>query len=104
MRIDKLLWYLRFAKTRDIAQQMAEDGHIRLNGRRVERAHQRISTGDVLVLPLPQGVRVIEVLGLPNRRGPAEEAQTLYRVLDAAAKLSIAALNSNDADKGDLQP
>jgi len=39
VRIDKLLWFLRLAKTRGVAQAMAEEGHIRVNGRRVDRAH-----------------------------------------------------------------
>jgi len=104
MRIDKLLWFLRLAKTRTIAQTMAETGHIRLNGRRVERAHQKIAPGDVLVVPLTQGVRVIEILTLPNRRGPAPEAQSCYRVLDEARGFPIAAPDSNLAAKGDLQP
>lgn len=100
MRIDKLLWFLRFARSRAVAQAMAEEGHIRLNGRRIDRAHQKIAAGDVLVLPLPSGVRVVEILGLPSRRGPAPEAQALYRVLDGAANLSIAAANANHTDKG----
>lgn len=104
MRIDKLLWFLRFAKTRPIAQAMAEDGHIRLNGRRIDRAHQKVAPGDVLVLPLPAGVRVIELLVLPARRGPAPEAQACYRVLDGAAGLPIAADESNHAATEDLQP
>jgi ribosome-associated heat shock protein Hsp15 len=91
VRIDKLLWFLRFTKTRPLAQEMAEDGHIRLNGRRVERSAQRVGTGDVLVLPLHGGVRVIEVLTLPSRRGPASEAQECYRVLDAGGSNPIAA-------------
>lgn len=93
MRLDKLLWYLRFAKTRPIAQAMAEEGHIRLNGRRVDRSAQRIGVGDVLTLPLPLGVRVIEVLALPERRGPASEAQGCYRALDAGVTNPIAAGN-----------
>ena len=104
MRIDKLLWYLRLAKTRIIAQAMAEEGHIRLNSRRVERAHQNVSAGDVLTLPLPSGVRVIELLALPHRRGPAPEAQSCYRVLDEGGAFPIAAANRNDAAEGDLQP
>lgn len=81
MRLDKLLWYLRFAKTRPLAQALAEEGHIRLNGRRVERSAQGVRVGDVLTLPLGPGVRVIEVLSLPERRGPASEAQACYRAL-----------------------
>lgn len=104
MRIDKLLWFLRFAKTRPLAQAWAEEGHIRLNGRRIERAHQKVGPGDVLVLPLPAGVRVIEMLALPARRGPASEAQACYRVLDVTAGLPIAAHESFDAATEDLQP
>lgn len=104
MRIDKLLWFLRLAKTRGIAQGLAESGHIRLNGRRVERAHQKVGSGDVLVIPLPGGVRVIELLSLPTRRGPAPEAQACYRTLDEPQNIPIAAANRNAAAKGDLQP
>ena len=82
MRIDKLLWFLRFARSRSIAQAMALAGHVRLNGKRVDKAHQQVSAGDVMTLPLPRGVVVIEVLTLPDRRGPAREAQSCYRVLD----------------------
>jgi ribosome-associated heat shock protein Hsp15 len=97
MRIDKLLWYLRFAKTRTIAQAMAEEGHIRLNGRRIDRAHQKVAAGDVLTLPLGSGARIVELLVLPQRRGPAAEAQGCYRMLDEAGAFPIAAPNRIDA-------
>lgn len=99
-----MLWFLRFAKTRAIAQAMAEAGHIRLNGRRIERAHQKIATGDILVIPQGHGVRVIEIILLPARRGPAPEAQSCYRTLDEGGNFPIAAPNRNTAAKGDLQP
>jgi ribosome-associated heat shock protein Hsp15 len=89
-RIDKLLWFLRFAPTRSLAQDWVADGHIRLNGRRIDRASTAIRVGDVLVLPLRSGVRVIEILALPNRRGPATEAQGCYRVLDAIGQPPLA--------------
>lgn len=91
MRVDKLLWFLRFVKTRPLAQTMAEQGHIRANGRRVERAAHKICVGDIMVLPLPSGVRCIEILALPNRRGPAAEVQRCYRTLDAGSSNPIAA-------------
>jgi len=91
VRIDKLLWFLRFTKTRPLAQALAEAGHVRLNGRRVERSAQGVQVGDVLVLPLHAGVRVVEILALPARRGPASEAQACYRALDGGAEISIAA-------------
>jgi len=104
MRIDKLLWYLRLAKTRSIAQAMAEEGHIRLNSRRIDRAHQKVVAGDILTLPLAPGVRVIELVTLPHRRGPAPEAQSCYRVLDETRAFPIAAPNRNETAEGDLQP
>jgi ribosome-associated heat shock protein Hsp15 len=104
MRVDKLLWFLRLAKTRQIAQAMAEAGHIRLNGRRVDRAHQQVATGDILTLPTGQGIRVIAVVALPPRRGPAIEAQSCYRELDVAKDFPLAAPQSNTAAEGDLQP
>jgi len=104
MRIDKLLWFLRFAKTRTIARDMAMDGHIRVNGRRIERAHQSIAIGDILTIPLGKNVRVIELIQLPGRRGPASEAQSCYRMLDEARSFPIAAANRNQFEKGDLQP
>jgi ribosome-associated heat shock protein Hsp15 len=91
MRIDKLLWFLRLARTRSAAQTLVGEGHIRLNGKRVERTAQAVAPGDVLVLPLPHGVLAIEVVVLPARRGPASEAQSCYRVLDERAANPIAA-------------
>lgn len=95
MRIDKLLWFLRLAKTRSAAQLLVGEGHIRLNGRRIERTAQGVAVGDVLVLPLGQGVTVIELTAMPVRRGPAAEAQGCYRVLDAGGGNPIAAGNNN---------
>lgn len=94
MRIDKLLWYLRLARTRSQAQALVGEGHVRLNSRRVERGAQEIRTGDVLVLPLPKGVTVIELLAVPARRGPAAEARACYRVLDEQGPMPIAAANN----------
>ena len=104
MRIDKLLWFLRLARSRPLAQAMAADGHIRLNGRRVDRAHQKVAVGDVLTVPLANSVRVIELLALPVQRGPAPQAQSCYRVLDGAADFPLAPAVRNDSAQRDLQP
>lgn len=84
MRLDRLLWFLRFARTRSAAQRWIAEGHIRRNGERVVRQDQAIAVGDVLTLPLRSRVLPIEILALPTRRGPATEARTGYRPLDAA--------------------
>lgn len=95
MRIDKLLWFLRFAASRSLAHDWVLDGHIRLNGRRVERPSAAIKPGDILTLPLPRRVTVIVILALPTRRGPATEAQACYRTLDDPAANPIAAAENN---------
>ncbi|HTN15015.1 MAG TPA: S4 domain-containing protein [Sphingomonadaceae bacterium] len=90
MRIDRLLWFLRFAKSRALAQKWVGEGHIRRNGTRVVRLDQAIAAGDVLTLPLRNRVAVIEILSLPSRRGPPEEARSCYRELDASGTIAIA--------------
>lgn len=104
IRIDKLLWFLRLVKTRERAQAWVGEGHIRLNGRRVERQSQAVVPGDVLVLPMPAGVRVIELAAIPARRGPAPEAQSCYRVLDETRAFPIAANPISDFNEGDPPP
>jgi len=82
MRIDTLLHRLRFSKTRGLAQGWIAQGHIRLNGERLVRQDRRVAVGDVLTLPLAARVAVIEICELPERRGPAAEAQACYRALE----------------------
>lgn len=77
-RIDRFLWFARLAKTRSVAQAMCEQGHIRLDGRRIERAHAAVRPGNVLSLMAHGRVRVLRIEKLPSRRGPASEAATLY--------------------------
>ncbi len=90
MRIDKLLWQLRLTKTRGLAQALVNEGHVRRNGARVLRASQDVAAGDTLTVPLPGGVKVIELTSLPTRRGPAAEAQACYRALDPHGQSAIA--------------
>ena len=78
MRADKWLWHARFFKTRTLATRLAAAGNIRINGQKQSRAAARLRIGDVLTFPLNQHVRVIEVVALSTRRGPAVEAQALY--------------------------
>lgn len=89
MRLDLFLWYARFAKTRSAAQAIAEAGTLRLDGRRVERAHVAVRVGSVLTFPLHDRVRAIRVAALPHRRGPAPEAQQCYAPLDPAAPKGV---------------
>jgi ribosome-associated heat shock protein Hsp15 len=103
MRIDKLLWFLRLARTRSAAQAMAASGHLRINGRRVERAHQKVVAGDCLTVPVHGAVRVLRIGNLPQRRGCATEARACYEELDAQGEKPIAALSEPNLERGFLQ-
>lgn len=94
MRLDLLLVRLRFAKSRTVAQRWIEESHIRCNSARVTRVQHPVVQGDVLTLPVGRHVLVIEILALPERRGPASEAQSCYRKLDARASIAIAGAQS----------
>ena len=84
IRLDKLLWFLRFARSRSLAQAVVAAGHIRLDGRRITRSSCAVHVGQTLVLPVGERIEVVRLLALPVRRGPAAEARACYRSLDAA--------------------
>lgn len=106
MRLDKLLWFLRFAPSRSIAHDWIEAGHFRLNGRRVERPSTAVKPGDILVIPQRQQVTVIQLVIVPDRRGPPNEAAACYHKLDADGDFPIAtrttAATQTGAAEGDL--
>jgi len=103
MRIDKLLWHLRLTKSRSLAHALVDAGHVRRNGVRVLRASQDVAAGDVLTVPLGTAVRVIEIVVLPVRRGPASEAQACYRVLDRSGTPALAAGSGQLPEEGPPQ-
>ena len=81
MRIDRFLFFIRLVKTRTLAQAVIETGHVRIDGRRVEKPSDTVRVGSVVALPLRDQVRVLRVLALPDRRGPAAEARGCYEEL-----------------------
>ena len=85
LRIDALLWYLRFAPSRSAAKTLAEKRIVRLNGRRVERGHLPVRIGDILTMPRGNDVCVIRIISLPPRRGSAIEAAQHYEPLQTGA-------------------
>jgi ribosome-associated heat shock protein Hsp15 len=78
MRLDKFLWFTRLTKTRSFAQEVAEAGHMRVDGRVVDQAHSIVRVGNILSFPLYGRVRIIRIEALPTRRGPAPEARACY--------------------------
>jgi len=84
LRLDKFLWFARIAKTRALAQALAEQGHVRRNGQPVERASATVRVGDVITFAQRGEVRVLRVEALPARRGPPAEGRACYAELSGA--------------------
>ena len=81
LRLDKWFWYARFIKSRSLATKLCNSGKVRVNGSLIKKAHQSVTPGDVLTFSVGPNIRVIKIIKLGNRRGPAKEAQALYEDL-----------------------
>lgn len=81
-RIDQWLYFARLIKSRSQAQKFIESRVVRLNRVAVEKVAATLKPGDVLTLPFERDVRVVRVLALATRRGPADEARALYEEID----------------------
>jgi ribosome-associated heat shock protein Hsp15 len=82
LRIDLFLHRIRLVKSRTLAQALVEQGRTRVDGKRVEKPSEPVRVGSTIALPLRGKVRVIRVLALPDRRGPASEARAAYEEID----------------------
>lgn len=81
MRLDKFLFFIRILKSRTLAQGLIEEGRTRIDGRRALKTSECVRVGSTITLPLRGAVRVIRVIALPERRGPAPEARACYEEL-----------------------
>lgn len=89
LRLDKWLWQARFYKSRSLATKACQAPAMRINGSPVAKAHSLVREGDVLTFVWNGGIRVVQVLALGSRRGPAREAQTLYADLGGRSELKL---------------
>ena len=81
MRLDRYLHCIRLVKSRTLAQALIVTGHVRIDGKRVEKPSEEVRVGSVVAFPLRDRVRILKVLSLPQRRGPAPEARACYEEL-----------------------
>lgn len=88
LRLDKWLFSARFFKSREIASALIAEGRVRLNGQPCAKPAHGVGAGDVLTFVQGGRVRVIRVLDVAMRRGPAAAAQTLYLDLDQSTATS----------------
>lgn len=81
LRIDKWLWHSRFFKSRSAAARFVAGGKVRVNRRPIAKTAFAVKPGDVLTFMWNDGVLVIQVQALGERRGPPAEARALYEDL-----------------------
>jgi ribosome-associated heat shock protein Hsp15 len=80
-RLDKWLWFARFFKSRTLAGKACNGAKVRINGQIAAKAAAAVQVDDVLTFPRGHHIRVIKILALGQRRGPAPEARALYEDL-----------------------
>lgn len=100
LRADKWLWHARFFKSRSLATQLCQAGKLRVSGLGVVKPHHKVRPGDVLTFPQARHIRVVKVVALSLRRGPASEAQALYEDLKPPALESRLPAGTPDALTG----
>ena len=103
LRIDKWLWHARFFKSRTLSAKLVASGKLRVNREVVRKSGYTVKPGDVLTFPKGKDIRVIEIVSLGERRGPAAEAQTLYRDLSPSQPKQLTE-NVAKRDKGAGRP
>lgn len=83
VRLDKWLWAARFYKTRMLAKQAIESGHVEVGGERA-KVSRELSVGVLISLRRGQERMEVTVLGLSDQRGGAPQARQLYAETDAS--------------------
>jgi len=83
LRLDKWLWAARFYKTRTLAAQAVDAGHVRVGGEKVKTAHA-VRASDRVSIRKAGYVWDVTVSALSDRRGGAPEAALLYKEDEAS--------------------
>ncbi|MGE4267765.1 MAG: RNA-binding S4 domain-containing protein [Deferribacterales bacterium] len=66
MRLDKFLKVLMLIKRRTVANEMADEGFVKLNGR-IAKPSAKLKVGDVLELDTWNMYKKLQILSLPER-------------------------------------
>ncbi|MFQ6550043.1 RNA-binding S4 domain-containing protein [Aestuariibius sp. 2305UL40-4] len=85
IRVDKWLWHARFFKTRGLATRVVGDGKVRVDGTPISKPARTVGPGNVLTFAQGRVIRVVKIVAVGDRRGPAAEAQGLYEDLTPPA-------------------
>lgn len=103
VRIDAWLWAARFFKTRSLAKQALERGHVTRGGNACKPSHM-LQVGDALRIERGDEVFAIAVTALAAKRGSAALAQALYRESAASVAARADALERRRAERAGYQP
>ena len=76
-RVDKWLWAARFYKTRSLAKDAIDSGHVHCDGQRV-KVSREVFVDMTLTIRQGHDEKIIVVDALSSVRGPAPVAQLLY--------------------------
>lgn len=76
-RIDKWLWAVRLYKTRTDATDACRAGHVKLNGAS-SKPSGKLEPGDRVEALTPGGQRIVEVVGIIDKRVGAPLAAACY--------------------------
>ncbi|MDE2156477.1 MAG: RNA-binding S4 domain-containing protein [Xanthomonadaceae bacterium] len=85
IRADIWLWAARFFKTRALAKQALGSGRVEVNGAPCKAA-RAVRIGDMLRISRGEERLEVEVLALSGQRGPAPQAQALYRETESSRR------------------
>ena len=89
IRIDKWLWFSRLFKSRTLGSKVCQSGRMRVNDTVIGKSKFSVAEGDVLTFPRGLDIRVIKIIKLGERRGPAAEAVMLYEDLEPPGNRKI---------------
>ena len=104
IRLDTWLWYARFYKSRSLSSKAILSGKLRLNSNKIIKPASKVKINDVLTINHINMVRIIQVQSLGSRRGPASEAQKLYKdlsgeTIDGCKIKSVSEKSKKDTNK-----
>ena len=86
IRLDQYLYYIRLFKSRSLASKFISSNRLRVSGQVTQKPHRLVSTGDVLTLLVNDKLKILEVINIPNRRGPYLESLNFYKDLTPIEK------------------
>ena len=87
LRLDKWLWFARFARTRSLAAKLCTTGAVTVAGTVIAKPGHLVRVGDAVSVRQGRVLRQVAVLALGTRRGSPAEARLLYAEREAPVPL-----------------